>query len=181
MNAIIEPGRTASSSATTPTWCARRTGPPIVDTCCGNHKERPGAPFWHRLNQPYLENMQALGVHPDDVDFVMCTHLHVDHVGWNTRLVDGRWVPTLSPRALFDGTHRIRPLGAQHRANPDSPVNRGSFVDSVLPVVATGQAEFVSTDHCVFDDREATFRFVPAPGHTIGNMMIDLRGGHDHA
>jgi glyoxylase-like metal-dependent hydrolase (beta-lactamase superfamily II) len=69
----------------------------------------------------------------------------------------------------------------QHRSNPAGAINRGSFVDSVLPVVATGQAEFVGTDHCVFDDREATFRFVPAPGHTIGNMMIDLRGGSDHA
>ena len=72
----------------------------IVDTCCGNHKERPGAPFWHRLNQPYLENMEALGVHPHEVDFVMCTHLHVDHVGWNTQLVDGSWVPTF-PRARY--------------------------------------------------------------------------------
>jgi glyoxylase-like metal-dependent hydrolase (beta-lactamase superfamily II) len=69
----------------------------------------------------------------------------------------------------------------QHRLHPGRAINRGSFADSVLPVVATGQAEFVSTDHCVFDDREATLRFVPAPGHTMGNMMIDLRGSHDHA
>jgi glyoxylase-like metal-dependent hydrolase (beta-lactamase superfamily II) len=68
-----------------------------------------------------------------------------------------------------------------HREKPGRAVNRGAFVDSVLPVVAAGQAEFVDSDHCVFDDREATFRFIPAPGHTIGNMMIDLRGGHDHA
>jgi glyoxylase-like metal-dependent hydrolase (beta-lactamase superfamily II) len=72
----------------------------IVDTCCGNHKERPRVPAWHRLNQPYLSNMRALGVRPEDVDFVMCTHLHVDHVGWNTQLVDGRWVPTF-PRARY--------------------------------------------------------------------------------
>jgi glyoxylase-like metal-dependent hydrolase (beta-lactamase superfamily II) len=153
----------------------------IVDTCCGNHKERPGAPFWHRLNQPYIENMAALGVAPEDVDFVMCTHLHVDHVGWNTRLVDGRWIPTFPKARYLMGRTEYDHWDRQHRENPGRAVNRGSFEDSVLPVVASGQAEFVDSDHCVFDDRGATFRFVPAPGHTIGNMMIDLRGGHDHA
>jgi glyoxylase-like metal-dependent hydrolase (beta-lactamase superfamily II) len=159
----------------TPRWTA------IVDTCCGNHKDRPGAPFWHQLNQPYIENMAALGVRPEDVDFVMCTHLHVDHVGWNTRLVDGRWVPTFPKARYLMGRTEYDHWDQQHRQNPDRLVNRGSFQDSVLPVVAAGQAEFVACDHCVFDDREASFRFVPAPGHTIGNMMIDLRGGHDHA
>jgi glyoxylase-like metal-dependent hydrolase (beta-lactamase superfamily II) len=159
----------------TPRWTA------IVDTCCGNHKERPGLPFWHRLNQPYIENMAALGVRPEDVDFVMCTHLHVDHVGWNTRLVDGRWVPTFPKARYLMGRTEYDHWDRHHRKNPGRAVNRGSFEDSVLPVVAAGQAEFVDSDHCVFDDHEATFRFVPAPGHTIGNMMIDLRGGHDHA
>jgi glyoxylase-like metal-dependent hydrolase (beta-lactamase superfamily II) len=159
----------------TPRWTA------IVDTCCGNHKERPGTPFWHRLNQPYLENMAALGIRPEDVDFVMCTHLHVDHVGWNTRLVDGRWVPTFPKARYLMGRTEYDHWDRQHRQKPGRAVNRGSFEDSVLPVVAAGQAEFVDSDHCVFDDREATFRFMPAPGHTIGNMMIDLRGGHDHA
>ena len=153
----------------------------IVDTCCGNHKERPGAPFWHRLNQPYLENMEALGVHPHEVDFVMCTHLHVDHVGWNTQLVDGSWVPTFPRARYLMGRMEYEHWEKQYRLHPGRAINRGSFADSVLPVVATGQAEFVSTDHCVFDDRQATLRFVPAPGHTIGNMMIDLRGSHDHA
>ena len=72
-------------------------------------------------------------------------------------------------------------MGKDAPGEPASAVNRGWFVDSVLPVVAVGQAEFVGADHCVFDDREADLRFVPAPGHTIGNMMIDLRSGHDHA
>ena len=154
----------------TPRWTA------VVDTCCGNHKERPRVPVWHQLNQPYLDNMQALGVRPEDVDFVMCTHLHVDHVGWNTRLVDGRWVPTFPSARYLMGAHRIRSLGAGSTSrSPTAPVNHGSFEDSVLPVVAAGQAEFVRTDHCLFDDREADLRFVPAPGHTIGNMMIDLQ------
>jgi glyoxylase-like metal-dependent hydrolase (beta-lactamase superfamily II) len=159
----------------TPNWTA------IVDTCCGNHKERPRVPVWHRLNQPYLDNMNALGVRPEDVDFVMCTHLHVDHVGWNTRLLDGRWVPTFPRARYLMGRTEYEHWERKHQKKPDLPVNHGSFEDSVLPVVAAGQAEFVDTDHCLFDDRKAHLRFVAAPGHTIGNMMIDLRGGQDHA
>ena len=159
----------------TPQWTA------VVDTCCGNHKERPRVPVWHQLNQPYLDNMRALGVRPEDVDFVMCTHLHVDHVGWNTRLLDGRWVPTFPRARYLMGATEYDHWERQHKLKPELPVNHGSFEDSVLPVVAAGQAEFVKADHCLFDDREAGLRFVPAPGHTIGNMMIDLRGGHDHA
>jgi glyoxylase-like metal-dependent hydrolase (beta-lactamase superfamily II) len=159
----------------TPQWTA------IVDTCCGNHKDRPRVPVWHQLNQPYLDNMRALGVRPEDVDFVMCTHLHVDHVGWNTRLLDGRWVPTFPRARYLMGQIEYEHWERQHQLQPERPVNHGSFEDSVLPVVAAGQAEFVKSDHCLFDDPAAALRFVPAPGHTIGNMMIDLRGDGDHA
>jgi glyoxylase-like metal-dependent hydrolase (beta-lactamase superfamily II) len=159
----------------TPRWTA------VVDTCCGNHKDRPRVPVWHQLNQPYLDNMRALGVRPEEVDFVMCTHLHVDHVGWNTRLLDGRWVPTFPRARYLMGEIEYEHWEQQHELKPERPVNHGSFEDSVLPVVAAGQAEFVKADHCLFDDPMAGLRFVPAPGHTIGNMMINLRGGQDHA
>ena len=72
----------------------------LVDTCGGNDKQRPQKPRYHMNSWPYLENLAAAGVQLDDVDFVLCTHLHVDHVGWNTRLVDGRWVPTF-PNAKY--------------------------------------------------------------------------------
>ena len=159
----------------TPRWTA------VVDTCCGNHKPRPRVPAWNNLNQPYLENMAALGVRPEQVDFVMCTHLHVDHVGWNTRLIDGRWVPTFPKARYLIGRAEFRHWEAAHRANPPTPVNHGSFEDSVLPVVAAGQAEFVETDHLLFDDCDAGLRFAPAPGHTAGNMQIHLNGGGCHA
>jgi len=159
----------------TPRWTI------LVDTCCGNHKPRPRVPVWDQLNQPYLENMKALGLRPEDIDFVMCTHLHVDHVGWNTRLIDARWVPTFPRARYLMGRTEYRHWEAAHNAGPKYPVNQGSFEDSVLPVVAAGQAEFVETDHSVFDDRSAAVRFAPAPGHTIGNMMIHLNGGGDHA
>ncbi|PIT04532.1 beta-lactamase [Bradyrhizobium nitroreducens] len=159
----------------TPRWTA------IVDTCCGNHKKRPRVPAWNNLDQPYLENLQALGVAPEQVDFVMCTHLHVDHVGWNTRLLDGSWVPTFPNARYLMGREEYRHFEAAHKAAPKSPVNHGSFEDSVLPVVAAGLAEFVETDHRLFGDRDAALRFAPAPGHTAGNMQIHLNGGHDHA
>ena len=63
----------------------------LIDTCVGNHKERAALPSWHMQNRPYLDNLRAMGVAPEDVDYVMCTHLHADHVGWNTRLINGRW------------------------------------------------------------------------------------------
>ncbi|MBR0883937.1 glyoxylase-like metal-dependent hydrolase (beta-lactamase superfamily II) [Bradyrhizobium japonicum] len=159
----------------TPRWTA------IVDTCCGNHKHRPRVPVWDNLNRPYLDNMQALGVAPEEVDFVMCTHLHVDHVGWNTRLLDGRWVPTFPNARYLMGREEYRHFETAHNAAPKRPVNHGSFEDSVLPVVAAGLAELVETDHRVFSDRDAGLRFAPAPGHTAGNMQIHLNGGHDHA
>ena len=129
----------------TPRWTA------IVDTCCGNHKPRPRVPAWDNLNRPYLDNMQALGVAPEEVDFVMCTHLHVDHVGWNTRLLDGRWVPTFPNARYLMGREEYRHFEAAHNAAPKRPVNHGSFEDFVLPVVAAGLAELVETDHRVFE------------------------------
>ena len=72
----------------------------LVDSCVGEDKECPHRPNWHRKKWPWLDNLKAAGVTPEEVDFVMCTHLHVDHVGWNTRLVDGRWVPTF-PNASY--------------------------------------------------------------------------------
>jgi hypothetical protein len=72
----------------------------LVDGCVGNGKERPARPMWHRQEVPYLERLAAAGVRPEQVDIVFCTHLHADHVGWNTRLKDGRWVPTF-PNAKY--------------------------------------------------------------------------------
>ena len=97
----------------TPQWTA------VVDTCCGNHKDRPRVPVWHQLNQPYLDNMRALGVRPEDVDFVMCTHLHVDHVGWNTRLLDGRWVPTFPKARYLMGETEYDHWERQYKLKPE--------------------------------------------------------------
>ncbi len=146
----------------------------VVDTCVGNDKERPHRPGWHRRQGPYLANLAAAGVRPEEVDVVMCTHLHADHVGWNTRLENGRWVPTFPnakyvfAKAEFDFWQRETAA-----APADAPLNHDSFEDSVLPVVAAGQALMVASDHQIEDG----VWLEPAPGHTPGNVVLNLASG----
>jgi len=72
----------------------------LLDCCGGNHKERPGLARFHQRDTPYLARLRAAGAAPEDIDIVLCTHLHADHVGWNTMLRDGRWIPTF-PNAIY--------------------------------------------------------------------------------
>lgn len=138
----------------------------LVDTCVGNDKERPGSRFAH-LDTPYLERLRATGTDPDAVDIVMCTHLHIDHVGWNTRLENGRWVPTFkNARYLFSRADRDYWDPASGR--PIAPMNDGVFQDSVLPVIEAGQADLIDGIHEI----ETGLTLHPAPGHTPGNMML---------
>ncbi len=149
----------------------------LVDTCVGNHKERPSTPPWHRRNSTWLDDLRAIGVPPESVDFVLCTHLHVDHVGWNTRLHDGRWVPTFpNARYLF---HKDEYAHWEKHDMPyvGSGTTEGSFEDSVLPVVAADLADFVDGDHGIEDGL-----FLEAsPGHTPGHVCLHLEGGRHHA
>jgi len=145
----------------------------LIDCCIGNHKNRPSDPRFHMRREPWLERLAAAGAHPDEIDFVMCTHLHADHVGWNTHRVDGRWVPTfrnaryLFKRQEFDRWDERR---ADHVPRESQ---RFVFADSVLPVVESGQAVLID-DGYVVDDR---LTVEPAPGHTAGNAVIRLRTG----
>ena len=153
----------------------------IVDTCNGNHKERPSMPDWHRLDQPYLANLAAAGVAPADVDYVLCTHLHADHVGWNTRLVNGEWVPTFPNARYVIAETEFAHFNALHAAHPEAPVNRGSFADSVLPVVERGQADIVHSTHRIEFDLGEGVWLEPAPGHTPGNVNVHVRSQGRHA
>lgn len=142
----------------------------LIDTCNGNDKERPNFELAHKLNLPYLEKLAALGVKPEDVTMVMCTHLHVDHCGWNTRLKDGKWVPTFpNARYVFSKAEYDQ---WDPRQNPptDEDINRGVFDDSVLPVVEAGLADMVDGDR----DLNEMMRLELAPGHTRGSMVMKL-------
>lgn len=144
----------------------------LVDTCVGNNKSRPARPMWHMQNGPYLTDLAAAGVQPEQVDFVLCTHLHVDHAGWNTQLIDGRWVPTF-PNARYIFARKEHDFWERryHKGIEGSVPN--IYEDSVLPVMEAGQAVLVDMDHQIDDG----VWFEPAPGHTEGNIVINLRSG----
>jgi glyoxylase-like metal-dependent hydrolase (beta-lactamase superfamily II) len=136
----------------------------IVDTCFGNEKALGG----RKRNGKWFENLAAAGMRPEDVDDVMCTHFHADHVGLNTRLRDGKWVPTFpNARYLFNGAEiekvRLRPNTAYGEG--------GVYSDSVLPVIRAGQVEVIEGD---FDVAEGV-RIVATPGHTVGHYSIALQ------
>ncbi len=148
----------------------------LIDSCVGNDKERRfHRPWSHRTGTRYLDALAAAGLAPDDVDFVMCTHLHADHVGWNTRLIDGRWVPTFAnaryvfAKTEFEHWSEINKLGKKY--------SDGCIDDSVLPVFEAGQADIVADDYAFDDD----IWFEPTPGHTPGHVSIAVRSGDERA
>ena len=146
----------------------------LIDTCLGNHKQRTN-PGWRNLDTPFLSRMKACGCDPESVDLVMCTHLHVDHVGWNTKLENGRWVPTF-PNAKYLFARREYAHWESERRNNDH-VNDGSFDDSVLPIVEAGKAVMIDSD----DQPDPLLTIRDYPGHTPGSIAINLRDGDRQA
>ena len=142
----------------------------LIDSCLGNDKERPSRPQFHLMRSNYLRDLATVGVKPEDVDFVMCTHLHWDHVGWNTRLENGRWVPTFPKARYVMAQREYSHWEGVHKQGGDTP-HRRAFEDSVLPVVRTGQSQLVDDDFALEDG----LWFEPAPGHTPGNVVIHAR------
>ncbi|MCB1473553.1 MAG: MBL fold metallo-hydrolase [Rhodobiaceae bacterium] len=142
----------------------------LVDSCIGNDKPRPTRQMFHMLKlDAWQRNLAALGLTVADIDFVMCTHLHVDHVGWNTRLENGRWVPTFpNARYIFSG----KELDFWSERERQAPETCPWITDSVLPVVAAGCHQCVTSDHA-FDDH---MRLTPTPGHTIDHFSVELGG-----
>ncbi len=144
----------------------------VVDTCLGNDKER-AIPGWNQLQLPFLEDLATAGYPAETIDTVICTHLHVDHVGWNTKLVDGEWVPTFpNARYLFVATEydHWKATGFS-----DGPI----LEDSIDPVIKAGLVDLVTSDHVVLDEGGVKVSFESTPGHTPGHVSVVIdSGGH---
>ncbi|MBR1171882.1 MBL fold metallo-hydrolase [Bradyrhizobium liaoningense] len=145
----------------------------VVDTGLGNDKQGRSVPTWNNRSSPFLESMIAAGFPPDSIDTVLCTHLHVDHVGWNTRLVDGRWVPTF-PKARYVFGKTEYEHWRDDTAEPDKVA---VFNDSVKPVVDAGQAELVPSDHWLCEE----IKLIPTPGHSPGHMSVLIESDGEQA
>jgi glyoxylase-like metal-dependent hydrolase (beta-lactamase superfamily II) len=143
----------------------------IVDTCIGSHKPRQSG-IYNMRDDPFLERLEHAGYRPEDMDFVMCPHLHVDHVGWNTRLVNGQWVPTF-PNARY--------LFAQqeydHALTDTMGDQEATYQDSVKPIVDAGLHMLVESDHKLCD----TVRLIPTPGHTLGHCSVVIERAGERA
>lgn len=153
----------------------------LFDTGAGNDKDRPNLPIFGGLQTDFLGNLARAGFQPEDIDVVVCSHIHVDHVGWNTRLVDGRWEPT------FRNARYILPVGDRDYWDPliagsgpgeiGTIVNAGMFEDSVRPILQAGRAEWAGDG----------FEIAPHitlgahPGHTPGSMVMRVSSGEARA
>jgi glyoxylase-like metal-dependent hydrolase (beta-lactamase superfamily II) len=138
----------------------------VIDTGLGNDKQGRNVPTWNDRKTPFLETMTAMGFPPESIDTVLCTHLHVDHVGWNTRLEGERWVPTFDKaRYLFGKTEYE--YWRSHSLEPDKAA---VFHDSVKPVMDAGRADLVESDARICDE----ISLMPTPGHSPGHMSVHI-------
>ncbi|HET8997801.1 MAG TPA: MBL fold metallo-hydrolase [Acetobacteraceae bacterium] len=138
----------------------------IVDTCLGNDKQQRRIPHWNDRQGPFLTDLAAAGFPRESIDTVLCTHLHVDHVGWNTMKVDGKWVPTFPQARYLMGRSEYE----HWRDNTAREDMRHILADSVTPILDAGLAELVETDHQLTDE----ISLVPTLGHTPGHVSVRI-------
>jgi glyoxylase-like metal-dependent hydrolase (beta-lactamase superfamily II) len=139
----------------------------LVDPCVGHQRDRPRVPMFHQIDSPFIAQLASFGVTPESIDYVFCTHLHLDHVGWNTRLEDGRFVPTFAnARYLFSPDEerywREQPL----EMLPGDEFNAGVYAECIAPVIEAGLADIAETGMRIAE----CLTLIAAPGHTPGHM-----------
>jgi glyoxylase-like metal-dependent hydrolase (beta-lactamase superfamily II) len=146
----------------------------LIDACVGEHKPRPARLEWNqRTGTSYLANLAAAGCTPDDIDIVMCTHLHADHIGWNTRLESGRWVPTFANARYLISPTEIDYRAKEVAARPEA--DHGSYRDSILPVIEHGLVTSVSAGDEILEGG----RILALPGHAPGQIGLEMLAGKD--
>ena len=147
----------------------------LIDACNGNDKSRTDIPEWSNLRTDFLTNLESVGVVPTDIHIVACTHLHTDHVGWNTKLKDGVWVPTFpNARYLFS---REEYRYCERKPEKEIADDKAAFDDSVSPIVKAGLADLVDVRQKI--DRHVSF--IPTPGHTPAHVSVLIESRNQRA
>ncbi|MEA2726943.1 MAG: hypothetical protein QOF70_1418 [Acetobacteraceae bacterium] len=145
----------------------------VVDTCLGNDKQGRRIPHWNDRDGPFLADLAEAGFPVESIDTVLCTHLHVDHVGWNTRLVDGKWVPTfplaryLIGRTEYEHWYTVK----------DRPDMANILADSVTPIIEAGLVTMVETNERICNE----ITLVPTLGHTPGHVSVMIQSQGEQA
>ena len=143
----------------------------IVDTCIGNNKDR-NYPRWHQMQTAFRDDLNQAGFQEDAFDAVLCTHMHVDHVGWNTYRQDDRWLPT------FKNARYLYARDEWEHWQVESQAEYGPVIeDSVQPIFDLGLADLVDSTHKVCDE----IKLVPTPGHTPGHVSVHIESRGEEA
>lgn len=147
----------------------------LIDTCNGNYKNRPTCPTWGNLHTDFLKRLNDLGIRELDLDIVVCTHLHFDHIGWNTKLVNGVWVPTFPNAKYFFAEEEYK----YWEQKPDKEVedDKLAFEDSVKPIVKAGLSQIVKSDYKINNK----ISLMPTPGHTPGHSSVVIESQGERA
>ena len=159
----------------------------LVDTCIGNDKEREGQgpiyksnesilSHWNKRSSEYLNNFKYFGIKPEDIDIVMCTHLHADHVGWNTKLINGKWVPTF-PNAKYLFSELELEIMQKESKNPFDEYLSLVYQDSISPILKSGQASMIVDS----TDLGKGINLIKTPGHSPDHYCIEVVGGNRKA
>jgi len=145
----------------------------LVDSCVGNHKSVKWFQPWHDKSDTFFrDGMIAEGTHPDEIDFVFCTHLHVDHSGWNTQMIDGTWVPTFKNAKYIFSKKECNYAEKLYNDYGDP-----TFIENVQPIIEAGQAQLVEDDF----ELDRFVRLEATPGHTPGHCAIRVQDGRETA
>ena len=145
----------------------------LIEACGGNQKNRPEYPRVHQLETPWLERLRTSGVAPEEIDYVFCSHLHVDHIGWFTELKDGRWVPTFPNARYLIAQREFDNWNPETRALPQLALQGDCFEDCVVPIVDSGQAVLVDDGHQIDDGLSIEASY----GHTLGHCSVRACSG----